>query len=116
MADLDLLPSHPTMKSTTTPINKNWSFTQLGGGEGTKDGEWLNCKHFPTSVHVELLDRKAIPDPVSHIYISHIFAGSLNDNVLYTVVYRPSRVGCPMYISNFTTPEYFLSTDSFPRF
>lgn len=51
------------MKSTTIPIDKNWQFTQVGGGQGTKDGEWLPCEEFPTSVHVELLKRKAIPDP-----------------------------------------------------
>ncbi|KAJ6484976.1 glycoside hydrolase family 2 protein [Mycena vitilis] len=42
---------------------QDWSFTQLGGGEGTKDGEWLKASRFPTTVHVELLDLKKIPDP-----------------------------------------------------
>ncbi len=43
---------------------KDWSFTQIGGGEGTKDGEWLQASQFPTTVHVELLKHKKIPDPV----------------------------------------------------
>jgi beta-mannosidase len=43
---------------------QEWSFTQVGGGEGTKDGEWLQTSEFPTSVHVELLNLKRIPDPV----------------------------------------------------
>ncbi|KAF7355273.1 Beta-mannosidase B [Mycena sanguinolenta] len=42
---------------------QDWKFTQLGGGEGTKDGEWLSVSQFPTTVHVELLKLKRIPDP-----------------------------------------------------
>ncbi|KAJ7095340.1 glycoside hydrolase family 2 protein [Mycena belliarum] len=42
---------------------QDWSFTQVGGGEGTKDGEWLKVSQFPTTVHVELLHLKRIPDP-----------------------------------------------------
>ncbi|KAL1676287.1 glycoside hydrolase family 2 protein [Schizophyllum commune] len=48
--------------SITRPLT-DWSFTQVGGGEGTKDGEWLQCSQFPTTVHVELLKLKRIPDP-----------------------------------------------------
>ena len=48
----------------------DWSFTQVGGGEGTKDGEWLQCSQFPTTVHVELLKLKRIPDPVSGHIVS----------------------------------------------
>jgi beta-mannosidase len=44
---------------------KDWSFTQVGGGEGTKEGEWFEVSTFPTTVHVELLKLKKIPDPVS---------------------------------------------------
>ncbi|KZP32901.1 glycoside hydrolase family 2 protein [Athelia psychrophila] len=44
-------------------LNENWSFTQVGGGDGTKDGEWLAVSQFPTTVHVELLKLKKIPDP-----------------------------------------------------
>ena len=51
-----------------------WSFTQVGGGEGTKDGEWLEVSEFPTTVHVELLRLKKIPDPVSVVVIFHIMA------------------------------------------
>jgi beta-mannosidase len=43
---------------------KDWSFTQVGGGEGTKDGEWIHVSEFPTTVHVELLKLERIPDPV----------------------------------------------------
>ncbi|KAJ7507752.1 glycoside hydrolase family 2 protein [Mycena galericulata] len=42
---------------------QDWTFTQIGGGEGTKDGEWLQVSQFPTTVHVELLNLKRIPDP-----------------------------------------------------
>ena len=45
-------------------LNAGWSFTQVGGGKGTKDGEWIECENFPTTVHVELLAKKRIPDPV----------------------------------------------------
>ncbi|EKM80323.1 hypothetical protein AGABI1DRAFT_120351 [Agaricus bisporus var. burnettii JB137-S8] len=42
---------------------EDWSFTQVGGGQGTKDGEWLKVSSFPTTVHVELLKLGRIPDP-----------------------------------------------------
>ncbi|KAF4620078.1 hypothetical protein D9613_005220 [Agrocybe pediades] len=41
----------------------DWSFTQVGGGQGTNEGEWLAVSSFPTTVHVELLKLKKIPDP-----------------------------------------------------
>ncbi|KIY44971.1 beta-mannosidase [Fistulina hepatica ATCC 64428] len=44
-------------------VLRDWSFTQLGGGKGTADGEWLQTSSFPTSVHAELLKLKRIPDP-----------------------------------------------------
>lgn len=53
------------MKATIVPIDNDWVFTQVGGGPATKEGEWINCKHFPTSVHVELFESNKIPDPVS---------------------------------------------------
>ncbi|KAJ7129735.1 glycoside hydrolase family 2 protein [Mycena epipterygia] len=37
---------------------QDWEFTQLGG-----EGEWVKTSQFPTSVHVELLHLKKIPDP-----------------------------------------------------
>ena len=46
---------------------QHWHFTQVGGGEGTKDGEWLRVSEFPTTVHVELLRLKKIPDPVGTV-------------------------------------------------
>ena len=45
-------------------LTENWSFTQVGGGDGTKDGEWVTVSQFPTTVHVELLKLKKISDPV----------------------------------------------------
>ncbi|KAF8165386.1 glycoside hydrolase family 2 protein [Crassisporium funariophilum] len=52
------------MSATTEKALTEWSFTQVGGGEGTKDGEWLEVSSFPTTVHVELIKRKIIPDPM----------------------------------------------------
>ncbi|KAJ3841473.1 glycoside hydrolase family 2 protein [Lentinula raphanica] len=40
----------------------NWAFTQVGGGRGTKEDEYLQATG-PTTVHVELLKAKRIPDP-----------------------------------------------------
>ncbi|KAF9247262.1 glycoside hydrolase family 2 protein [Melanogaster broomeanus] len=48
---------------TIRTIASGWSFSQVGGGQGTKDGEWLPVSEFPTTVHVELLKLKRIPDP-----------------------------------------------------
>jgi hypothetical protein len=45
-------------------LSQDWQFTQIGGGQGTKNGEWLPVSQFPTSVHVELLGLGRIPDPV----------------------------------------------------
>ena len=45
-------------------LDEGWSFTEIGGGEGTGDGEWLNVERVPTTVHVELLKAGRIPDPV----------------------------------------------------
>ncbi|EIN10923.1 glycoside hydrolase family 2 protein [Punctularia strigosozonata HHB-11173 SS5] len=44
-------------------IEDGWHFTQRGGGLGTKDGEWIAVSQFPTTVHVELLTLRRIPDP-----------------------------------------------------
>lgn len=52
------------MKATVENINKSWSFTQLTGDQGIKKGEWVPCKQFPTSVHVELIQNGVVPDPV----------------------------------------------------
>ncbi|KAG6817452.1 hypothetical protein H0H87_008620 [Tephrocybe sp. NHM501043] len=49
--------------STKTRLLQDWLFTQIGGGTGTQDGEWLQTSEFPTTVHVELLKLKKIPDP-----------------------------------------------------
>ncbi|KIJ70008.1 glycoside hydrolase family 2 protein [Hydnomerulius pinastri MD-312] len=49
--------------SNIRSIASGWSFTQVGGGQGTKDGEYLPVSEFPTTVHVELLKLKKIPDP-----------------------------------------------------
>lgn len=46
-----------------TRLLDNWSFTQIGGGQGTRDGEWIPVSSFPTTVHVELLKINRIPDP-----------------------------------------------------
>ncbi|KAI9069247.1 glycoside hydrolase family 2 protein [Trametes sanguinea] len=44
-------------------LNDGWTFTQVGGGEVVKEGEWLPVQSFPTTVHVELLKLQKIPDP-----------------------------------------------------
>ncbi|KAM5540332.1 hypothetical protein V8D89_005790 [Ganoderma adspersum] len=44
-------------------LHDGWTFTQVGGSEVVKDGEWLPVRNFPTTVHVELLEHKKIPDP-----------------------------------------------------
>ncbi|KAI0315972.1 glycoside hydrolase family 2 protein [Amylostereum chailletii] len=49
--------------SALRSIHSDWSFTQIGGGQGTQDGEWLSASSFPTTVHVELLDLGKILDP-----------------------------------------------------
>jgi len=72
---------------------KDFSFTQIGGGEGTKDGEWLQVSQFPTSVHVELLNLKRIPDPVNRArFIA--FLPSLTQRV----VYWTSGMGCTVLV------------------
>jgi len=53
------------MHGTTRVLGDGWTFTQIGGSQEIEDGEWLETSDFPTSVHVELLRLKKIPDPVS---------------------------------------------------
>jgi beta-mannosidase len=53
--------------STIRSLTQDWSFNQVGGGQGTKNTEWLAASQFPTTVHVELLKAKRIPDPVCPI-------------------------------------------------
>ena len=50
--------------ATTRDLHEGWTFTQVGGGQVVREGEWLPVKSFPTTVHVELLGYKRIPDPV----------------------------------------------------
>lgn len=58
----------PVLKSK--PITEGWSFSRVANGGGAdgaatvKEGEWLDVKSFPTTVHVELLQHGKIPDPV----------------------------------------------------
>ncbi|KAI0723105.1 glycoside hydrolase family 2 protein [Earliella scabrosa] len=49
--------------ATTRELHEGWAFTQVGGGPATEEGEWLPTQSFPTTVHVELLAHKKIPDP-----------------------------------------------------
>ncbi|CDO71388.1 Glycoside Hydrolase Family 2 protein [Trametes cinnabarina] len=51
------------MAHVTRELHDGWTFTQVGGGEVVKDGEWLPVQSFPTTVHVELLKLQRIPDP-----------------------------------------------------
>jgi hypothetical protein len=54
-------------------LTHGWSFTQVSDAPGveraTKDGEWLPTQEFPTTVHVELLKLKKIPDPVRTLLV-----------------------------------------------
>ena len=50
------------MRSVNRILGYGWTFTRIGGDHET---EWLETSTFPTSVHVELLHLKQIPDPVS---------------------------------------------------
>ena len=48
--------------------NESWTFIQKnkkGEGSGSDKDSWIKCESFPTSVHVELIAQKKIPDPVS---------------------------------------------------
>jgi len=56
------------MHGITRVLGDGWTFTQTTGGQAGQEpenGEWLETSAFPTSVHVELLRLKKIPDPVS---------------------------------------------------
>lgn len=51
-------------------LNQNWVFTQIGGENDPQLSEWMAVSQFPTTVHVELMMLKKIPDPVStHILL-----------------------------------------------
>ena len=72
----------------------NWSFTQIGGGQGTRDGEWIPVSSFPTTVHIELLKINRIPEPVSsRWYLPLLIGGFIQINP----VHWPTRLGRAMY-------------------
>jgi beta-mannosidase len=58
--------------NTCKALAHGWSFTQLTDAPGveraTKDGEWIPTHAFPTTVHVELLELKKVPDPVRSLF------------------------------------------------
>lgn len=51
-----------------TVLDEGWSYSLVDahGADtaGVPGGEWTTAKHFPTTVHVELLREGKIPDPV----------------------------------------------------
>ena len=53
-------------KTAARELHEGWTFAKVGGQEAdeVKDGEWLEVRSFPTTVHVELLAHGRIPDPV----------------------------------------------------
>ena len=59
-------------KTTARELHEGWAFAKVGGREVTevRDGEWLPAQSFPTTVHVELLGHKRIPDPVRAALVS----------------------------------------------
>ena len=64
-------------------LSGGWSFTEIRGGEGTKDGEWLSIEQVATAVHVELLEAERIPDPVSRFYSQRPTRVALTDITIY---------------------------------
>lgn len=61
-------------QKVTRTIDDLWRFTQIGGENRNvvKDGEWLETTEFPTTVHVELLKAKRIPNPVRVLFVSSV--------------------------------------------
>lgn len=78
------LSDHESMSQATRRSLDDWSFTQVDGGQGTAKDEWLDVASFPTTVHVELIQRNKIPDPVSSSIA--ISTARCSDSA----VYRPS--------------------------
>ncbi|KAI0824742.1 glycoside hydrolase family 2 protein [Trametes gibbosa] len=56
-----------TNEFTSRELHEGWGFSQVGDAiaesGGLSAGEWLPVHTFPTTVHVELLHHKKIPDP-----------------------------------------------------
>lgn len=74
------------MRLSSLSLDKDWSFTQVGGGQGTEDGEWIPVSNFPTTVHVELLKLGKIPDPVSRfIYFAARISPVLRIRLMKTI-------------------------------
>ena len=92
--------------TSTTRLLRDWSFTQVGGGAGTQDGEWLSTSEFPTTVHVELLKLKRIPDPVRLAFSERIEPDLL-------VVHWTQRMGYSMLVLGC---RYSANDDDLPFF
>lgn len=66
--------------ATSRSIIEGWRFTRtggVGGEDALKEGEWLNVKQFPTTVHVELLKYGKIPDPVRLHLLCHVSSNEM---------------------------------------
>lgn len=88
------------MSAAASRALTNWSFTQIGGGKGTEDGEWLQVSSFPTTVHVELLKLQKIPDPVSNVAIGSLSLPSLTYSFSLLVFMNGMyNVGCRMCLA-----------------
>jgi hypothetical protein len=74
------------MRSVNRILGCGWTFTRIGDDQGTEDGEWLKTSTFPTSVHVELLHLKKIPDPVSQ---TNVYVNVVGSYVFLTVPWAP---------------------------
>ena len=83
--------------ATTRELHEGWAFTQVGGGPATEEGEWLPTQSFPTTVHVELLAHKKIPDPVS--VCPRDGSVSCAEIRCAAVVHRAARVGRAMWVT-----------------
>ena len=69
----------------TKVLDEGWSFTQLGGGDVVKEGEWLAVKSFPTTVHVELLKYGRIPDPVRLRFLFILRCDCIDESAVHWV-------------------------------
>ena len=80
---------------TKQVLDEGWAYS-LTNANGTetgevKVGEWTPVKHFPTTVHVELIKEGRIPDPVRSL----LFCESKRLTDLH-LVHRTERMGGAM--------------------
>jgi len=72
-------------------LNDGWIFARTGGDL------WTPIESLPTTVHVELLKTKQIPDPVRLPFLVLFCVIPAHAGISHCIVHRSQRMGCSVW-------------------